>query len=184
MSVELLTLLAVLAALGALSACGAEDTDRAAPATPTRSSGDLLSDLQAQANQLLDGGPYAFRARLAELRGHPVVASQWASWCGPCRFEFPFFSDLARRHEGLVVFLGVNSRDSREERDAFLRELPVPFPHYFEPHASVARVFRGGQAWPTTAFYDAAGELAYTRQRQGRSKADLEADIRGYALRG
>lgn len=40
----------------------------------------------------------AFKARLEALRGHPVVVNQWASWCGPCRYEFPFFQKLAGRY--------------------------------------------------------------------------------------
>ncbi len=150
---------------------------------PQRSSGDPLADLKAQENRLLDGEPEAFRERLAQLRGHPVVVNQWASWCGPCRLEFPFFRDQARKLEGQVAFLGVNSKDSREEAAAFLEQLPVPFPHYYDPDASIARVFRGGRSWPTTAFYDAKGELAFTHQGQYRSEADLAADIRRYALR-
>ncbi|MGH2970410.1 MAG: TlpA family protein disulfide reductase [Solirubrobacteraceae bacterium] len=173
-----------MAAAAALSACGTESSDRAEPVPVAQAPGNPLADLKAQANQLLDGGPDAFRARLAQLRGHPVVVNQWASWCGPCRFEFPFFRDLARKHDGRVAFLGVNSRDSRDEATEFLKELPVPFPHYFDEDASIARVFRGGRAWPTTAFYDASGELVYTHQGQYRSESDLDADIRRYALRG
>ncbi|MDP9377323.1 MAG: TlpA family protein disulfide reductase, partial [Actinomycetota bacterium] len=56
--------------------------------------------------------------------------NQWASWCGPCRYEFPFFATLARRYEGEVAFLGVNSQDSREPALKFLKRQPVPFPHF------------------------------------------------------
>jgi thiol-disulfide isomerase/thioredoxin len=184
MLVRVLSLLTVVAAVAALSACGAETPERSAPISGARSSDDPLADIRVQANQLLDGGPEAFRARLAELRGHPVVVNQWASWCGPCRFEFPFFRSQARKLDGRVAFLGVNSRDSREEAEAFLRERPVPFPHYFDKDASIARVFRGGRAWPTTAFYDASGKLQFTHQGSYASEAKLEEEIRRYALRG
>jgi hypothetical protein len=39
---------------------------------------------------------------------------------------------------------------------AFLRKLPVPYPSYYDRDASIARVFRGGIGWPTTAFYNAS----------------------------
>ena len=144
--------------------------------------GTWLREVRAQANQLLDGGPDAFRARLVELRGHPVVVYQWASWCGPCRYEFPFLRDQANKYGDRVAFLGVDSKDSREEAEAFLKELPVPFPHYYDQDASIARVFRGGRAWPTTAFYDASGKLVYTHAGAYASEAKLEEDVRRYAL--
>ena len=142
-----------------------------------------LREVRAQANQLLDGGSDAFRARLVELQGHPVVVNQWASWCGPCRYEFPFLRDQANKYGDRVAFLGVNSRDSREAAEAFLKELPVPFPHYYDDEdASIARIFRGGRAWPTTAFYDSAGKLVYTHAGTYASEAKLEEDVRRYAL--
>lgn len=143
-----------------------------------------LAEVRRQGNEMLDGGPKAFRARLASLRGSPVVVNQWASWCGPCRFEFPFFARLARKYGGQVAFLGVDSQDNRDDARKFLRELPVPYPHYYDRDASIARVFGGGQAWPTTAFYDAAGDLTRTHPGAYATQGKLEADIREFALRG
>ena len=134
--------------------------------------------------RLLDGGPKAFRRRLAELRGRPVVVNQWASWCDPCRKELPWFARLARRYEGRVAFVGVDSLDERTDAVAFLREYPTPFPHYFDPDGEVARVFFGGRAFPTTAFYTADGKLATTKQGAYPSEAAIEGDIRRYALSG
>lgn len=54
-----------------------------APAASVRAA---LAGLERQANRLLDGGPAAFKARLAQLRGVPIVVNQWASWRGPCRY--------------------------------------------------------------------------------------------------
>ena len=136
------------------------------------------------AARLLEGSPEAFRRRLAELRGRPVVVNQWASWCDPCRKELPWFADLARRYEGRVAFLGVDSLDDRADALAFLREYPTPFPHFFDPDGDVARVFFGGRAFPTTAFYRADGKLATTKQGAYPSEAAIDGDIRRYALRG
>lgn len=137
-----------------------------------------------QAGRLLDGGPRSFQRRLRELRGFPVVVNQWATWCGPCRYEFPFFHRLATRYSGRVAFLGVNTQDSRNEAEEFLREFPVPFPHYYDRDTTVARLFGGGRAWPTTAFYDAEGKLAYTHLGGYASQAKLDEDIRRYAFDG
>ena len=181
-----LILLAVLAVAAALAACGSDDPDVAPPPSggAPAASADALAQLEAEAGQLLDGGPDAFRARLAELRGHPVVVNQWASWCGPCRFEFPFFRDQAEKLNGRVAFVGVNSQDNRSDASDFLKELPVPFPHFYDRDASVARVFRGGRSWPTTAFYNARGELVFTHQGAYATEAKLAEDIRRYALDG
>ena len=106
------------------------------------------------------------------------------SWCDPCRKELPWFANLARRYEGRVAFLGVDSLDERSATLAFLREYPTPFPHFFDPDGEVARVFFGGRAFPTTAFYTADGKLATTHQGVYPSETALDGDIRRYALGG
>ena len=154
----------VLLAGGAVALRPVDDKPSASVASPPEA-GSARAGLVAvkrDRNRLLDGGPGVFRARLETLRGVPVVVNQWASWCGPCRFEFPFFQSLARRYEGRVAFLGVNSQDVEDDAREFLREFPTPFPHFSDPDASIAREFKGGRAWPTTAFYAADGSLART----------------------
>jgi len=175
-----------VAAAGVLGACGSEGAPSADSAQAGQADGSAsdLPGLKTQANQLLDGGSDAFKQRLASLRGHPVVVNQWASWCGPCRFEFPFFRRQAEKYEGQVAFLGVNSQDNRDNAAAFLEKLPVPYPHYFDPDGEVARVFRGGRAFPTTAFYDPAGKLVYTHIGGYASEAKLAEEVRRYALDG
>ena len=176
--------MSLLAAAG----CGSEPSPSALSDLPHRDrTAKLPAELRAlerQAGQLLDGGTDAFEAHVAKLRGHPVVVNQWASWCGPCRYEFPFFQRLAAKYAGRVAFLGVNSQDSRGDAEAFLREFPVPFPHYYDKDTSIARLFGGGRAWPTTAFYDKAGEVVETHLGAYASEAKLDEDIRRYALGG
>jgi cytochrome c biogenesis protein CcmG/thiol:disulfide interchange protein DsbE len=181
-----LVLLVLLAST--IAACG-QDDDQAdsaggGSAASATSSREAVARLKEQANQLLSGSEEAFRARLAELRGTPVVVNQWASWCGPCRFEFPFFQKLARKYQGRVAFLGVNAKDNRDDAAAFLEKYPVPYPHYVDDDLSVSRVFRGGRAFPTTAYYNAAGELVYTHAGALPSEAKLDEEIRKYALDG
>lgn len=165
---------------GSDSPTATEDGATAVAAEPAKA--PALRKIRAQANQLLDGGPEAFKAGLGELRGHPGGVNQWASWCGPCRYEFPFLRNQASKYGHRVAFLGVDSKDSREEAEAVLKELPVPYPHYYDKDASIARVFRGGRAWPTTAFYEASGKLVYTHAGTYATESKLEEDVRRCAL--
>jgi len=174
---------AVATVLGAL-ALGAGAPSCGGDEGAERADAPVRGGAAAVAPRLLDGGPDAFRRRLKSLQGTPVVVNQWASWCGPCKFEFPFFQRLAARYAGRVAFLGVNSQDSRDSAEAFLRELPTPFEHYFDQDVSIARTFRGGLAWPTTAFFDARGRRTKVHAGAYASQAKLEQDIRGFALAG
>jgi thiol-disulfide isomerase/thioredoxin len=127
------------------------------------------------------GGRDAFEARIQKERGTPVVVNKWASWCGPCRLEFPFFRDQATKRKGKIAFIGVNSNDSRSDAEDFLKEQPVPFRHFDDPKLEIAAAFNAVQAWPTTAYYDSKGKLAFVHQGPYTSEDDLAGDIERYA---
>jgi cytochrome c biogenesis protein CcmG/thiol:disulfide interchange protein DsbE len=145
-----------------------------------------LAVLHEQANELLPGGVDAYEKRIAALRGYPVVVNLWASWCGPCRFEFPHFQRMAARYGKQVAFLGIDKQDSDDAAKTFLREEPVPYPSYTDPDEEIAESIDDDatRGLPTTAFYDRDGELAYLKLGPYDDEAELRADVERFALRG
>lgn len=143
-----------------------------------------LAALYKQGNELLDGGTSAYEERIEELRGFPIVANVWASWCIPCREEFPVLQKLSARYGKKVAFLGVNSEDSNAAAATFLREAPVPYPSYTDPDKDILSSLGGLGGLPDTAFYDSSGELVFLHQGEYRDDSELEADVRRYALEG
>ena len=190
---------AVLAAC-ALGACGSDGggasggdgvpaTTSAAAQKAARAGARALADAPAAlranaagANTLTGEGEDALHARLDKLHGHPVVVNVWASWCGPCRAEFPFFADAVVAHGAEVAFVGIDFDDDRESAGRFLREVPPGFASVFDPGGDAARSLGGGRVMPTTFFLDRDGEVAYTKLGGYPDAAALEADIRRHAL--
>lgn len=142
-----------------------------------------LAALHAQADELLPGGTAAYERRIAALEGYPVVTNVWASWCGPCRLEFPILQQMAARYGKRVAFLGINSQDSEDTAATFLEEAPVPYPSYTDPDKEIAGSVKA-VGLPDTAFYDRSGELVFRKIGPYSDAAELEADIRRYALQG
>jgi thiol-disulfide isomerase/thioredoxin len=141
-----------------------------------------LAALHRQANRLLDGGVDAYEARIAALRGYPIVVNVWASWCGPCRFEFPTLQQLSAAYGKRVAFLGVDSQDSNDAAKTFLGEEPVPYPSYSDPDQEIKRAIGATLGLPDTAFYDRDGKLIYLKQGPYTDRSELRADVRRYAL--
>jgi cytochrome c biogenesis protein CcmG, thiol:disulfide interchange protein DsbE len=175
--------LAALTAAGCGSG-GSGDFDGSHPDYDTALAGSppRLAALHAQANELLPGGTDAFEKRVAALKGYPVVVNIWASWCGPCRFEFRTLQKLSARYGKRVAFLGVNSQDSTASAGEFLAEAPVPYPSYIDPGKGLIESLGGLGGLPDTAFYDREGTLVGFKQGQYADDAELEADVRRYAL--
>ena len=180
-----LSLAALLGLSPALAGCGASSGGEGGRhpdyATALAGSPAPLAALHRQANELLPGGTEAYEKRIGALRGYPVVVNVWASWCGPCRLEFPTLQRLSARYGKRIAFLGVNSEDS----DGFARELlaedPVPYPSYTDPDKSLAESI-GIRGYPDTAFYDRHGKLTYLKQGPYTEQSELAADVRRCAL--
>lgn len=178
------TLLSILVCAALLAGCGSGSDPESAP-PPQRDAlkgaPAPLAKLHAESNDLLSGGRSAFEARLKELKGYPVVVNKWASWCDPCRAEFPFFQKQAVERAKQVAFIGVNGNDNDGSAKDFLEKFPVSFPSYKDPDLKVSASFNGVAAFPSTAFYDSRGELAYLKQGSYATEQKLVEDIERYA---
>jgi thiol-disulfide isomerase/thioredoxin len=184
----LLGLTVVLAVVIAVAGSGSSGTDTgggaaaSAPVRPTKGLPPALAQNLDEGDEIVGEGEAALEQRLADLEGHPVVVNQWASWCTPCRVEFPFFREAVERYGDRVAFVGLDSQDERAAAEEFLVEVPVGFPSIFDPDASVAASLGGARSWPTTFFFDASGEQVHTRIGAYATQELLEEDIERFAL--
>lgn len=169
-----------------LTACGSQPRSAAPSAGAVTEaftgSPAPLASLHAQANELLGGGTVAFKARLAALRGYPVVVNKWASWCGPCQTEFPQFQRASVLFGKQVAFVGLDGKDANQAAAAFLKRFPVTYPSYVDPRENIARAIKAATYYPQTVYFDRQGHQIFDHTGSYASTAALEQDIRRYAL--
>ncbi len=141
-----------------------------------------LAALHAQASEILSGGLPALRARLAALRGRPVVVNKWASWCQPCRAEFGVFQRVSVTDGHSVAFVGIDSGDETPQNAiSFLRTFPVSYPSYYDHSDQAGLAITDSAFTPVTVIYNARGGT-FIHQGPYPSVAKLEEDIRRYGL--
>lgn len=97
---------------------------------------------------------------LAAYRGRPVIVNFWASWCTPCRAEFPLFAERLASlgpSDGLVI-LGVLYKDEPALAQRFLDDVAAAWPTVTDSDGSIAAAYRV-VAPPQTYFIDKEGVL-------------------------
>ena len=128
------------------------------------------------------------KVSLASYRGRPLVVDFWATWCGPCKVEIPWFEKLHDQYasQGLEI-LGVSADDLdtddpaklfTEKRDIsdFATKMHMNYPVLYDAD-SIANQYGGLDALPTTFFIDRNGKVVASTV--GLVPRDvIEADIR------
>ena len=114
--------------------------------------------------------------RLADYRGRPVIVNFWASWCIPCREEFPLFAAARRQHaaDGLEI-LGVVYRDRADGARRFMADHGATWPAALDPDGAVAAAYGVG-AVPVSLYIDGGGivrSVSYGAPPSGRMEALL-----------
>lgn len=62
---------------------------------------------------------------LSQFSGKVIYLDVWATWCGPCKRESPYFKQLALDYKGKnIVFIQVSVDDTEAELKDYLKEIP------------------------------------------------------------
>ena len=115
--------------------------------------GNLAPDFDLPA---LDGK----NLKLSDLRGKAVLLNFWATYCGPCKVEMPWFVELQKEYgpQGFQI-VGVAMDDaSTEDIAKFAKEMGVNYPILIGKE-SVGESYGGVGVLPTTFFLDRDGKL-------------------------
>lgn len=98
---------------------------------------------------------------LKDFYGRPVLLNFWASWCGPCRAEMPFFQEIYEDEEwqkaGLVI-LAINLQESRDTVAAFLESNGFTFTVLLDSDGEVGLRYNV-RGIPATFFIDGEGVI-------------------------
>src|SRR5437016_4339345 len=106
--------------------------------------------------QSLDGK----NIQLSSFRGKAVLLNFWATWCGPCKIEMPWFVELQKEYgpQGFQI-VGVAMDDSStEDITKFVREMGINYPVLLGKE-EVGQSYGGVNALPTSFFIDRDGKL-------------------------
>lgn len=116
--------------------------------------------------------------QLADYRGKVVLLNFWATWCGPCGVEIPWFIEFEQQYksQGFAV-LGVSMDD-----DGWTSVKPFVAEHKINYRVllgndSVSQLYGGLDALPTTFIIDRDGNVAFPPHIGLINKNDYVAEI-------
>ncbi|WP_240775500.1 TlpA family protein disulfide reductase [Sphingobacterium psychroaquaticum] len=93
------------------------------------------------------------------LRGKVVFINFWASWCPPCRAEFPSIQKFHEKYEGNddLVFLTINLDDEPQAGKLYLEKEKFTIP-FLIPNGNIPNEYFSGSL-PTTVVLDKTGKI-------------------------
>ncbi|MDO4546944.1 MAG: TlpA disulfide reductase family protein [Clostridia bacterium] len=118
--------------------------------------GDKVDDFTVT---MSDGQTYSLYELLEEKDA--VIINIWATYCGPCRIEFPFMNEAYEQMKDdiEILALSIYPPDTDEAITQYKEELGLSFPMGFDSIDLAGRIPLDG--YPTTAVIDRFGTLCF-----------------------
>ena len=153
---NLVILAVIVAAVILMLVAGQRAGKKAALGIGARGEGSLAPDFELPTT---DGKTL----KLSDYRGKAVLVNFWATWCGPCKIEMPWFVELQEQYgpQGLQI-IGVSVDEGpREDVVKFAQEMKLNYPIVYGSNA-VADSYGGVPGLPTSFYVDRNGRIVAT----------------------
>jgi cytochrome c biogenesis protein CcmG, thiol:disulfide interchange protein DsbE len=115
---------------------------------------------------------------LSSYRGRRVILNFWASWCIPCRSEFPVLKQLQVEHPDVVV-LGVVFEDTAASARSFMASQGAGWPAVQDPKSQIADAYgvHAKPGIPVSVLVDPSGQIRARRYGALGNQAAADAFI-------
>ena len=164
--VSALLILVAVFALGCGDVSDQASTEAAAAESPREDAPDFtLKDVENR------------DVKLSDYEGKVVLLNFWATWCGPCKIEMPWFVEFQQKYKdrGFSVIAVSMDEEGWDVVRPFIEDLKPNFPVVIG-NDEMGDDFGGVVALPTTFIIDKEGKIASSHQGLV-SKGDYEEDI-------
>lgn len=115
--------------------------------------------------------------KLSDYKGKAVLLDFWATWCGPCKIEIPWFTEFEQTYKdrGFAV-VGVSMDDGWDAVKPYLQEHRVNY-RVLLGNDEVGQAFGGVDSLPTTFLIDRSGRIAFVHIGLSTSKDGFKNEI-------
>jgi peroxiredoxin len=161
----------VAALLGIVVACSTNTTPASAVKVKAEDKRNMAADFTLKD---ADGKS----VKLTDYKGKVVLLNFWATWCGPCKVEIPWFVEFEKQYKGQgFAVLGVSMDDEGWEIvKPYLAKSPVNY-RMLVGDDVMAQKYGGIESLPTSFVIDRQGRIAATHVGLVE-RADYEGEIR------
>ncbi len=123
------------------------------------------------------------RVSLSDYKGRPVLVNFWATWCGACKLEMPWFEEFRQKYgpQGFEILGIAEDEAPKDEIAKVVKRIDVSYPILL-PDGKVAPAYGGVDYLPESFYVGRDGvvqmQTAGLASAGLASKDEIEANIK------